>query len=369
MGHMPLWIGCVVLSLLPLGGRGAAVATDAASTPALVRQLAPLSVRGTNYYPSRTPWGAFWTSTTLETLDADFAIAESLNMNAVRTFLNWTESMRESGLIDVSGMPTQLYLTRFDQLLAVANKHGLRVVVCFDFDLEALGKHHPPDATWRDVMRAFVVPHSGDGRILMWDLRNEPDAQDWNKEISDHLRQAVAYIKELDPNHLTTIGLTYHIEGLPGVGFPDVVQYHEYSPKSELVAQGWKRIASSIRTMREKGGNRPVLIGEFGSSSASDPVHGAGPDWINGGGKETRTDTEAEQAERYAMIFKGAEEMQIVGTMNWCLHEFSRERTGWLTPNESMMGLVRPDGTLKPAAVLTRDTYGRWAKLERERGN
>ena len=41
--------------------------------------------------------------------------------------------------------------------------------------------------------------------------------------------------------------------------------------------------------------------------------------------------------------------------MPWCLHSYAGN------PTEGMFGLVRQDGTLKPAAEVLKRRYERWA--------
>jgi len=167
----------------------------------------------------------------------------------------------------------------------------------------------------------------------------------------------VPFTKQLDPNHLTTVGITYRIDRLVEVGLPDVLQYHEYCPKADLFARGPARVRESITGQRRSGGARPLLIGEFGMSTARDPQHGAEESLrsrIN-----DAPGTEAEQAQLYEIVLAAAEKERVAGVLAWCLHDYPIK-----DPNESQFGLVRADGALKPASGVLRKYYVRWKSIQ-----
>jgi hypothetical protein len=61
----------------------------------LIRSPGPLSVRGVNYFPRETPWGGLWTKTSPEVWEKDMALAASLGINTVRTFIQVTTHMEK----------------------------------------------------------------------------------------------------------------------------------------------------------------------------------------------------------------------------------------------------------------------------------
>lgn len=335
----------------------------ASEKPSIVRNLEPLSVRGTNYFPRLTPWSEMWTSTSLHTIEQDMARTASLNMNTIRTFIFWNEAIEAAGLIAPDGTPSEEYLRKVDQLLGAAWRHGIRVVLCFEFEYGNRTPKRPPEAAWKRALSTFIERHRDDGRVLMWDLMNEPERHGWDEATKEFLVEALALTRQLDPNHLTTVGIGWQIWNMPYEALPDVLQYHEYSPRKELDKTGWRRIRRSITRMRLYGGNRPIVIGEFGISSASDPKFGAGKEWINR--TDHKTETEAQQKERYELIFRAAEDQSIAGVLNWCLYDYPTTETGWLQPSESMFGLIRMDDTLKPAALETKRRFEQWQKQAR----
>jgi hypothetical protein len=338
-----------LLLALPAGGAIAAPAAD------LVRELPPLSVRGVNYFPRETPWSGMWTLTPPEVFEKDMALAASLGCNTIRTFLQFAAPLEPTGLLKPDGSLTPAYHEKIERLLAAAWRHGIRVVVCFEFSPQWLAA---PDAgrRWQRALGDVVAKHREDGRVLMWDLMNEPDDDaKWTEATRAYLKAALPLIKQLDTKHLTTVGLTWRADRLKEVGLPDVMQYHEYAGKDVFFKEGPPRVLVTFGHQREIGGVRPLLIGEFGMSTARDEQHGAAPELR--ARMSAATGTEAEQARLYEIVLAGAEQGRAAGALAWCLHDYPLNN-----PNESHFGLIRGDGSLKPAARVLRETFSRWNK-------
>jgi len=321
----------------------------------LMRTFPPLSVRGVNYYPRETPWGGLWTKTPAEVWERDMALAASLEVNTIRTFVSFSPSLEKEGLVLGDGAPTPAYLNKIETLLAAAWRNGIRTVICFEFDPRMLSASGA-EARWQRAFSSVVEAHREDGRVLMWDLMNEPDDDaKWTEGTRAYLRDAQACVRRLDTNHLTTVGMTWRIDRINQVGLPDVVQYHEYCPKTLLFEKGSARVGQTIAHQRQVGGARPLLIGEFGMCTARDPQFGAEPSLKSKLG--AAAGTEEEQARLYAIVLAAAEKERTAGVLAWCLHDYPIRN-----PNESHFGLVRADGSLKPAATVLRQTYARWKK-------
>ena len=315
--------------------------------------LAPLSVRGVNYYPRETPWGGMWTKTPAAVWEKDLALAASLEISAVRTFVSFSPALEQAGLLRPDGAPAADYLAKIEAFLALAARSGIRAVLCFDFDPKSF-ETQEGGRRWRRALAAVVGAHRDDARVLMWDLMNEPDDDaKWTEGTRAYLREAQALLRGLDTNHLTTVGMTWRIDRIKEVGLPDVVQYHEYCPKKILFEQGPARVRHTIAGQRQAGGGRPVLIGEFGMSTARDSVYGVEAALRPKVGEAPGT--EDEQARLYEIVLSAAESERVAGVFAWCLHDYAIRN-----PNESHFGLVRADGTLKPAAVVLRKTFARW---------
>jgi len=332
-----------------------ALAACTGSRVELIRQITPLSVRGVNYMPRQTPWGGMWTQTPPEVWEKDMALAASLGCNTIRTFLHFGANLERAGLVNPDGTLTPAYRAKIEQLLAAAWRHGIRVIVCFEFSPEWLAA---PDAAarWQRALTDVVGVHRSDGRVLLWDLMNEPeDDAKWTAATRAYLHAALPFIKGLDPNHPTTVGLTWRVDRLAEVGLPDVMQYHEYAPKQTLLAEGARRLLVTFGNQRKVGGARPLLVGEFGMSTARDSEHGVAPELRPKMG--AAPGTEAEQARLYEVVLAGAAQGQAAGVLAWCLYDYPIKN-----PNESHFGLVRGDGSLKPAALVLRQAFTRWSK-------
>jgi len=338
-----LLLTCLVLATVAQAG-------EPHSAP-VIRELRPLSVCGVNYYPRDTSWGGLWTKTPADVWEKDMAVAASLGCNTIRTFLHFSPHIEQAGLLEKDGSPTIAYRDKFETLLGTAWRHGIRVIVCFEFSQSWL-----ESARWKPALAAIVTAHRNDGRVLLWDLMNEPDDDaKWNDATRSYLRAALPFVKLLDTNHLTTVGLTWRADRLETVGLPDVMQYHEYCPKEALFAEGPKRVLATFARQRAAGGTRPLLVGEFGMSTARDEANGEAPELRPKMG--TAPGTEAEQARLYEIVLAGAEQGQAAGALAWCLHDYPIKN-----PNESRFGLVRADGTLKPASLVLRNAYLRWSQ-------
>ncbi len=320
----------------------------------LVRELHPLAVRGVNYFPRETSWGAMWPLTPPEVWERDMALAASLGCNTIRTFLQFGPHQEKAGLVRPEGPATALYHEKIEQLLAAAGRHGIRAILCFEFAPGWLAASNAA-ARWQAAMTDLAGRHRDDGRVLMWDLKNEPDSDEkWTEPTRAYLRAALPFLRQVDSNHLATVGLTWRVDRLLEVGLPEVMQYHEYAWRELFFREGPSRVVATMERLRRSGGGRPWLIGEFGMCTARDPAHGAAADLHVHMGKAVGT--EAEQARLYEIVLAGAEQGGAVGALAWCLHDYP-----FPNPNESHFGLVRGDGSLKPAAAVLRDTFQRWS--------
>lgn len=303
-----------------------------------VRTIPPLSIRGTNYLPQDHPWPGIWREATVEDFERDFALMRALHMNTLRTFTFYDEPLYRE-----DGSATALAQKRLNDLLTVAARHGIKVILCPDGGLP-LGI---PKA--RRMFKTLLGPFVDDGRILMLDVMNEPGGNDGpmaTPELQVYLKEMYACTRGLLPNHLLTVGLCWQFDQLWKLGIkPDVAQYHNYSGAVGRQPKGQppvRNVSDDLRDTQKFVGNRPLLIGEFGHSTASEADGGVGVE---------------RQLEIYRGVLEGAEDRKIVGVLNWTLFDF---RPDWMGKKEQVFGIVRLDGTLKPSGILLRDTYARW---------
>jgi len=170
-----------------------------------------------------------------------------------------------------------------DHTLALANRHGVRVMICLtagsgDY-LGGIGTY----AAWREKKRAafftdpqlredykttlrFVlnrvntvtgIPYKDDRAILAWQFGNEI----WNAEPA-WLTEMAAYMKSLDPNHL--VAETRHHPAFaeqlidPNI---DLLTRHYYT---DYKGSGTNWVAAVQREVAQIKGQRPFFVGEFG---------------------------------------------------------------------------------------------------------
>jgi hypothetical protein len=169
-----------------------------------------------------------------------------------------------------------------DQLFALANKYGVRVI--FDLTAESgdylggIGTYAAhrkkkraefyTDTQLKEDYKATVryvltrinsvtgIPYREDKAILAWQFGNE-----MHSAPTAWLAEMAAYIKSLDPQHL--VAETRHQPGNPMVVDPNIDLYtrHLYSNYKGL-GNGWPDTCR--REMAAVKGQRPFFIGEFG---------------------------------------------------------------------------------------------------------
>ncbi|MGD9632623.1 MAG: cellulase family glycosylhydrolase [Pirellulales bacterium] len=167
-----------------------------------------------------------------------------------------------------------------DQVLAAANRQGVRLIIPFYDRAPWMGgqpqyaefRGKQTDDFWTDpqliadfkktiehvVNRTNTitgVPYKEDKAILAWETGNEIDATpEWTHEIA-------SYIKSLDPNHLVVDGRSLHGIEQWQIEEPatDIVGTHHYpwGPGSDFVTPIRKAHALAK-------GKKPYFVGEFG---------------------------------------------------------------------------------------------------------
>jgi hypothetical protein len=339
-GDEKIWNG-----LLALPAAGNAAVTIRRSPAVQLADLQPLMLRGANYYPRVYPWPGLWREATAETFEREFKVMNDLGVNTFRTFYIFDP---DRGLHRPDGAFTPTLIARIDTLLTMAESHHLKVLLCL------VGGVKPPLSDlgrWRRYFRTGVEPFIYDGRILMWDLMNEPGGDKGPQatpELSQWLQRMAAELQALDAHHLWTVGLCWQFDQLWALGVkPPVGQFHNYSGAVGVQPPGAapvRNVADDLRkTQKFIGAERPLIVGEFGYASVADAQ---------------RKDASPErQRAIYAGVLTGAETAGVAGVYNWVLFHFEPD---WMGKGEQSFGIVNLDGTLKPAGELLRDTYRRW---------
>lgn len=224
-----------------------------------------------------TPW---------EIEDA-FKTLSRMGMTVVRT---WNLPMREPGkeaqpwhYVLAPGVFNETAFRTIDHTLALANKHGVRVMLCLSAEagdyLGGIGTY----AAWRGRKRAEFytdpqlredykatvrhvlnrvntvtgVPYREDKAILAWQFGNE-----MHGAKPEWLTEMAAYIKSLAPHHL--VAETRHSPAFaeqlidPNI---DMLTRHYYTNYRE---SGTNWVAAVKREVAQIKGQRPFFVGEFG---------------------------------------------------------------------------------------------------------
>lgn len=323
-----------------------------------LEQLKPLVLRGTNYLPRHNPWPGIWREMNEAKFESEFKEMDSLCINALRTFLFCD---REAGLVMKDGCVTPRMIQRINTFLSVADMHAVRVMLCL---YGGDGPKFDDLNFYKRYLRSAVEPFRYDGRVLAWDLINEPGGSQGpsaTPELARWLQVMYGELEVLDPEHILTVGLCWQFKELWDLGVrPPLAQYHDYSGAIGVLKPGApheRSIAEDLGLCRKVIGDRPLVIGEFGGSTRSDETSGTTP--VE---SPTTGTSEVRQLQIYRNVLDAAEAAQITGVFNWVAFEFSPH---WVSLAERTFGVIRLDGTLKPAGDLLRNRFRQWRETVR----
>ncbi len=290
----------------------------------------PFVVAGVNYYPKTSPWLLFWPEYKAPDTVKDLDTIQALGLNTVRIFISYA---------DFGGdVITSKELIKLTHFLNQAQVRGLKVIVTL-FD------HHTDHSVsnWAGDDRhlaALIPPFAEHPAILAWDIKNEPDrdyAFNTQPLTEAWLRHIATTVRRHDPNHLITIGWSQPEAAVALTDVVDFVSFHYF----EDLADYSKRLAQLMATVDPK----PVLLQEFVMSTWNSY-------WPHG-------HSEAEQARYYADLLGQHRTFPTAGYLVWTLHDFDRVTLPefslpWQRARQANMGLLRGDGTQKPAAAIIR---------------
>jgi hypothetical protein len=254
---------------------------------------------GSNYVPkSAINQLEMWQEATFDPdqIDKEFTWAEAMGMNTMRVFLHdllWQQ--------DAAG-----FQKRIDRFLTIASRHHIRpMFVLFDScwdPFPQLGPQHPPipgvhnsgwvqspgakalaDTSQYPRLKAYVQGLVGafakDDRILMWDIWNEPGADNGGSYARLELKDKIARVKtllpqtfqwarEANPTQPVTSGI-WGVDTSPDgatlgellqiqLRESDVITFHNYS-----WPEYFKRQVEWLKKY-----NRPVICTEYMARSA-----------------------------------------------------------------------------------------------------
>jgi hypothetical protein len=296
----------------------------------------PFLVRGANYYPAVTPWTLFWPHYDRKQTARDLRAMRQLGLNTARIFVPYDDFGGD--VVD----PAQV--ASLQDFLDQAQTNGLKVIVTlFDHRTDHSIENWGADELH---LAGIVAPVAGHGAILAWDIKNEADrdaAFNTPARNMAWLRHMAGEVRRLDPHHLITVGWSTPAAAAAAPDdFVDLVSFHYYDAAADY--------AAGLAALHAVGDNRPLLLSEYGQSTWR---------WL-----WPAAYLEAQQAGHIAAIraanAQGGEQGAIAGELVWALYDFSTVplaefRFPWQQATQAHMGVLRTDGSAKPAAALLAD--------------
>jgi len=233
-------------------------------------------IRGANYVPSYAKNDvAIWMDFDPAVIDREMGYASRLKLNTVRIFLS----------VQVYEKNPALFLERFEQFLAICDKHKIRMMpVLFDscFDPQEVDITEYRDKNWipspgfhrlgekdRPALAAYtktiVSRYKADKRIVIWDIMNEPDItahyRDWERggrqTIDAFVRWALGYVREQGATQPLTVGWADASANIAVIDLVDVISMHTYC--------GYGELSRRLQELQHWGKlhNKPVILSEF----------------------------------------------------------------------------------------------------------
>ncbi len=282
-------------------------------------------MKGLNYYPGKSAWDTFGSNFNKEVIANDFAQIRKMGLNSVRVFVPY----EEFGKASVSDEKMAKMKIMFD----LANNENLKVLVTlFDF----YGNYELMDWTLTHRHAETIVKALKDHPALLgWDLKNEPDLdfESRGKElVLAWLEEMSKRVKKWDPNHPVTIGWSSPEAAILLGEKIDFISFHYYQDPSDFLGK--------YEALKDRVGDRPILLGEYGYSSYS-------------GIWNAFLGSEQKQADYYKEMQLQLNEEKIP-YLFWTLYDFQEVpnsvvgRLPWRKQRQKYFGAISIDGREKP---------------------
>lgn len=255
-----------------------------------------------------------------------FALAGQLGINTIRiTDVQWEMNSQEYSEANWQSV--------FDQ----AALYHIRVILLFQYGSSGNGP------TSLQQARTLLGQYGLAKKSALWivDLNNEPDVS--NSQVMSVLRQEAAYVRQVAPGVLITIGGWKNDAGHPGVynwqnaadipafiNLVDVISPHLYQfsdgANEGYTPQQWtEKFLSQVRSQAR---GKPILLEEFGASNGLETTTSS-----------TITGSQQWQAEVYRGVLEEvtAEKSQgVLGAVAWLMAprpafsgDIQKDMTGW----------------------------------------
>ena len=320
----------------------------------------PIKLKGVNFYPKDQPWANMWERWKGESTRNDLLNARELDINSIRVMVPYKP---ENGWTDKeTGAVVPEYLNQLRQMVQMAGEFDIKVIITL-FDFYDMSFDRPvagsaAEARNKRYLKDIVAAFRDDDRVLAWDIHNEPDHYEtWKDDrdptqFIDWISRMADEIRRLDPNHLVTVGMgqfdnlfVADASGAPELGkkangrtvadISDFLSFHSYNAGN----MDWQ-----VAYIRDHS-NKPLVLQETG--------------WPSGPPCVKADFSESQQTFLYGEMIKAANKWDLSGLMQWMLWDLKPGASlgkGRET-HEDYFGLLKRDGTWKPAMPLFRDAW------------
>lgn len=300
-------------------------------------------VKGSNYYPKNHYWQNMWPDWDPAQIAAELDLLEAMGGNTLRILVPF-----DFGWTDANGYVNATYLGRLDQLVGWCSDRGMRPIITL-FDWRTNWSPEGSFEETRDLryLTAIVNRFRNDARVLLWDVKNEPDNPGYGGWVDDAAGQAkidwlermCAAVHALDSNHPVGVGMTTYTNNYYGIGgksvhsFVDVILFHNYNGPDTV-----RQINEQKSWNATQFGLKPILLEETGwpTNPAYDPAF-----------------TEAAQLAVYQQVMAAVRDTGISGIVQWVLVDF---QPGVGDSGDSY-GILRTDYSRKPAADVFQNDF------------
>ena len=301
------------------------------------------------------PFAGTWASWNGPEVQQELAKARDLGVNTIRIGIPFNHFDTVDVVWDDGKAMTKIspiMVNQMKQLLQIASVYGMKVIfVLFEWydDYPAAGSRL--DKTVVTYLQGLVGPFANDDRVLAWDLHNEPDNYgEWQgghyDKVIKWLQHIYGLVRDLDKRHPITVGVGNDTslwqaasDGTTLLSFVDFAAFHSYD------AGAVSKDIADIKTHTDK----PILLEEMGWPTS--PGHKPNPPDV--------TYDENTQNYLYKTMLRASKTADIAGVVQWTLWDY---KIGSTTTDsrgsfEEHFGLVRLDGSLKPAADIFKNDY------------
>lgn len=284
-----------------------------------------------NYYPHDHGWTLMWSSFDPAEINSDFAAMHAMGANSVRVII-------QAYAVGFP-QPTPTGLSEVAQVVALAAANGLTAQLTL-FDWFGDWPNIAGSTTWA---KAILTPFKNDPRVSFVELKNEvivtdPGEMQWAQTMlpivkadAGTLPVTISLPGNAPSNALSIMKTTFG----SALDFYDVHYYGGSGAVGSRIANDKATVAPS-----------PLYIGESGFSTGS-------------GGSPSNASLEAQQATFFTNLNAATAANGIGLASPWAWQDFDDGSLTWVgsTSGEYHFGLLRADGTPKPALAVERNAF------------